>query len=236
MKIAFLTIATNKYAQYCVNLLSSMEKFAFSDTDDDVSLIALSNVDIQIKKKHRIKFITSNLTHVPFPLISLLRYHYYSNISSLLKEYDYIFHIDCDMEMNEIVSKEIIHDRVCVRHPGVNKFKVSNVDFPYDRTPSSNAFIPIGLGEDYYQNCLQGANCDEFLKMCNILKNKIETDLRKNYIALWHDESYMNRYMLDNPPSLVLSSEYAYFHLYDCGPKKKIIHLDKNHLEMRKTD
>jgi hypothetical protein len=72
--------------------------------------------------------------------------------------------------------------------------------------------------------------------MCNILKNKIETDLRKNYIALWHDESYMNRYMLDAPPSLVLSSEYAHFHLYDCGPKKKIIHLDKNHLEMRKTD
>ncbi len=235
MKIAFITIATNKYVNYCLNLISSLDKYAFTDTNDDVSIIVLSNLDFEIKEKYRINLVKSYITHIPFPLISLLRYQYYSSVSEILQNYDYVYHIDCDMQMNEIVSREIIHDRVCVRHPGINKFKSSNVNFPYDRNPNSNAYISQGLGDDYYQNCFQGGKTEEFLKMSLLLRDRIETDLRNNYIALWHDESYMNRYMCENKPSLVLSSEYAYCNLYDCGPKKKIIHLDKNHLELRKS-
>jgi hypothetical protein len=71
--------------------------------------------------------------------------------------------------------------------------------------------------------------------MCNILRNRIEEDLRKNYIALWHDESYMNRYMIENPPTTILSPVYAQPQNWASFGRTKIMHVDKNHLEVRKT-
>jgi histo-blood group ABO system transferase len=69
--------------------------------------------------------------------------------------------------------------------------------------------------------------------MCSTLKHRAEEDLRKNYIALWHDESYMNRYMVENPPTLVLPPTYAQPENWPSFGETKIMHLDKNHLEMR---
>jgi hypothetical protein len=235
MKIAFLTIATNKYVNYAHNLIKSLEAYAFKDTNNEVSLIVCTDQDIEFDNKKRVRGISTYITHVPFPIISLLRYHYYSDISDSLRHFDYVYHIDCDMQMNETVSEEILSKRVCVQHPGVNRsFSPAN-QFPYDKNPQSNAFIDDYSGYDYYQNCFQGGETEEFITMCISLRNKIEEDLRKNYIALWHDESYMNRYMNDNRPTLVLPSIYAYPQNWNLGPVKKIIHLDKNHLEMRKT-
>jgi hypothetical protein len=235
MKIAFLTIATYKYAAYAFNLIESLNKYAFNDTNNDISLIVCSDHDIKFDNTQRVKGYIHNITHIPFPLISLMRYHYYSALELILQEYDYVYHIDCDMQLNELISNEILGNTVCVEHPGYI-INVPPERLPYDRKQDSNAYVSLIGGTKYYQNCFQGGKTSLFLKMCRELKHKIEEDLRKNYIALWHDESYMNRYMVDNPPDLVLPFVYAYPELYDLGPIKKIIHLHKNNLEIRKTN
>jgi len=235
MKIAFLTIATYKYAAYAFNLIESLNKYAFTDTTNDISLIVCSDHNIVFDNNKRVKGYVQHITHIPFPLISLMRYHYYSNLELILQEYDYVYHIDCDMQLNDVVSNEILSNTVCVEHPGFLG-DISHEQLPFDRTNNSNAYVSFTSGKKYYQNCFQGGKTSLFLKMCTELKHKIEEDLRNNYIALWHDESYMNRYMVDNPPDLVLPFVYAYPELYDLGPIKKIIHLHKNHLEIRKTN
>ena len=232
MKIAFVTIATNKYISFAENLLDSLGQFAFMDANVKTDLFVFSNIpQIFDLKNGRIKAKGIMTTHVPFPLISLLRYHYYSSCQQL-EEYDYVFHIDCDMQLMDHVGHEILGERVCTLHPG---FLTENLpeNFPYDRNISSNAYIKIGSGTNYYQNCFQGGTSKEFLNMCNVLKIKCEEDLRKNYIALWHDESYMNRYMVTNPPTVVLPPTYAQPQSWPSFGPTKIMHLDKNHLEMR---
>jgi histo-blood group ABO system transferase len=234
MKIAFVTIATNKYIKFAENLLDSIGKYGFLNTNIKTDLFVFSNIPqiFQLKNgRTKVKGIIT--THVPFPLISLLRYHYYSSCNEL-EDYDYIFHIDCDMELKDNLGEDILGERVCVLHPGFAGIK-DNMSYPYDRNQLSNAYVELGGGNQYYQNCFQGGSSKEFLNMCKILKERCEDDLRKNYIALWHDESYMNRYMIENPPTLVLPPTYAQPQNWPLYGPTKIMHLDKDHLEMRKT-
>jgi hypothetical protein len=234
MKIAFVTIATNKYISFAENLLDSLGQFAFMDGNVKTDLFVFSNIpQIFDLKNGRIKAKGIMTTHVPFPLISLLRYHYYSGCQEL-QEYDYIFHIDCDMQLMDHVGREILGERVCTLHPGFSQINLPE-NFPYDRNIGSNAYVKIGSGINYYQNCFQGGSSKEFLNMCSVLKNKCEEDLRKNYIALWHDESYMNRYMVTNPPTVILPPTYAQPQSWPSFGATKIMHLDKNHLEMRSS-
>lgn len=234
MKIAFVTISTNKYIQYAENLLESMHEYAFANTQHQVDFFIFTNIPELFKNRFgRINSIGVHLSHVPFPLISLLRYHYYSSCQTL-KDYDYIYHIDCDMIVKDTIGSEILGHRVCVSHPSMASFQ-TNLSFPYDRNINYNAGVKFGEGTHYYQNCFQGGEGKEFLNMCNILKNRCEEDLRKNYIALWHDESYMNKYMIENPPSVVLPPTYAQPQSWPSFGETKIMHIDKNHLEIRKS-
>jgi histo-blood group ABO system transferase len=75
--------------------------------------------------------------------------------------------------------------------------------------------------------------------MMEIVVAQIETDLQKNFIAVWHDESHLNRFFIDHLPTKILSPSYCYpenaqnyraiWHL-----KRKLVALDKNHNEVRK--
>ena len=75
------------------------------------------------------------------------------------------------------------------------------------------------------------------MEMAEVIADRVNKDLEKGVIALWHDESHMNRYLLDNPPTLALSPEYCYAEEF-IGTNyphqnPKIIALKKNHAELR---
>lgn len=231
-KIAFITVATRKYIDFAVKLKDSIESFAFTNSNDEVSFIVFSDIPkVFNKKSKRVNCKGVMTTHIPFPLISLMRYNYYSDYEEL-NNYDYIYHIDCDMEIKSAIGDDIIGERVCVEHPGFFNVR-NNHAFPYERNVDSRAFVNFGEGQVYYQNCFQGGSKSEFINMCNILKQNIFDDLKRNKIALWHDESHMNRYMIDNPPSLVLPPTYAQPQFWQSFGETKIIHLDKNHDQIR---
>lgn len=48
------------------------------------------------------------------------------------------------------------------------------------------------------------------MEMSEVIADRVNKDLDNDIIAVWHDESHMNRYMIDNPPTLELSPEYCY--------------------------
>lgn len=236
MKIAFLTIATNKYVNMAKELYESMGTYAFVDSTTTIDFICLTNIPNEFDNlSGRINCKPIHLTHVPFPLISLLRYQYYATIENVLKEYDYVYHIDCDMLLKSNIGNDIIGERVCVIHPGFPIPSIPAKNFPYDRNEKSKAYVALNEGSYYYQNCFQGGMSSEFVNMCKLLRNNIEENLRDNYIALWHDESYMNRYMIDNPPTLILPPTYAQPEQWASFGITKILHVDKNHLAVRKS-
>ena len=69
--------------------------------------------------------------------------------------------------------------------------------FRYDRNKMSSAYIDNIDGDEYIMGGFFGGRKDDFLKMSEILQNNIDKDLENNIIALWHDESHLNRYLVD---------------------------------------
>lgn len=232
MKIAFVTIATNRYVSMAQKLIDSIDVHAFpSDPNVEVTTLCFTNAPREFAARPHVK--TFRINHIPFPLISLMRYQYYAEQTNIFATYDYVYHIDCDMVMVDKIDEEILGDRVCVLHPGFPSLNLSPDSLPFDRTDQMAASVPYGQGKAYFQNCLQGGKAAIFGAMCIDLRERIEADLKKNYVALWHDESYMNRYMVDHPPDVILTPIYAQPQSWPSFGPTKIIHTDKNHTQIR---
>ena len=73
--------------------------------------------------------------------------------------------------------------------------------------------------------------------MAEVLADRVTKDLENDVIALWHDESQMNRYLIDNPPTLSLTPSYCFAEEQMQNPdypyEAKIIALKKDHHELR---
>ncbi len=73
--------------------------------------------------------------------------------------------------------------------------------------------------------------------MAETIAERVNKELEKNVVALWHDESHMNRYLIDTPPTLDLDPTYCYAEEFigTNYPYKpgKIIALKKNHNDIR---
>ena len=93
-------------------------------------------------------------------------------------------------------------------HPGF--YKSSKIEYTYDRNPSSHAYIPFGSGKQYYAGGFNGGKSKNFLTMAKTIATWRKSDQNKNIIPIWHDESYMNKYMFLNPPTLELDPSYCY--------------------------
>lgn len=236
MKLAFLTIATNKY-NYFANILA--QSIDDKCKIENIDLYIFGNSEISYKPKN-FSIKQHYISHTPHPLGTLLRYHFYLEKKDELKKYDYLYHIDSDMKMVDDIGNEIFGNRVCTLHPGW--FHRSDIEnYEYDRNPECTAYVSPDdkrvIPGHMYQNCLQGGSSEEFLKMSCAIRSNIEIDLKKNIVARWHDESYMNKYMLDNRPDKLLSPGYAYPETWNLlNIPKKIMHLSKNHNEIRRAD
>jgi histo-blood group ABO system transferase len=98
--------------------------------------------------------------------------------------------------------------------------------------------VPVGEeGENYYAGGFNGGSTKRFLEMAEVLADRVTKDLENGVIALWHDESHMNRYLIDNPPTLSLTPSYCFAEEMMNNPEyphqPKIIALKKNHSELR---
>ena len=69
--------------------------------------------------------------------------------------------------------------------------------------------------------------------MAQMLDEHIDDDDANKIMACWHDESHMNWYFLNNPPTLILNPGYCYPEKATLPYTKRILALDKNHKEKR---
>jgi Glycosyltransferase family 6 len=226
-KIGILYICTGRYIQFFdsfyqnseLNLLQSYEKHYFVFTENELR--------IENKRVHRVY-----QAKLGWPYDTLMRFHLFISIEKQLQEMSYLFFFNANIIINQRVGEEIIPSEkdnclVGVNHPGF--YKKNSVEFPYERNELSTACIPYEIGDYYYQGCLSGGRTSEYLAMCEKLKNNIDIDLSNELIAVWHDESHLNKYFLEHKPK-ILSPSYAYPETWKIPFRKKIVQLDKNKL------
>lgn len=238
MKIAILYICTGKYEVFWKDFYLTCEEYFLKNIEKEYFVFCDANYIFNQEKNANIHKIYQDFR--PWPYSTLMRYHMFSSISETLNSFDYIFFMNANIKfVGEITEKEILpkgKDKlVTVLHPGfVNK---KRWEFSYDRNPRSTAYIRRNEGKHYVVGGLNGGDKDEYLKMVETLRNNIDVDSTNNVLALFHDESHFNRYIIGREDVKILPKEYIWPENWIFVREPKIVLRDKtkyiNHIDMR---
>ena len=222
--IGFLTVATGKYINFIEPLIRSAKKhfctnhavhyFIFTDTH----MPSTEDTTIIFQKK------------LGWPYDSMMRYAMYASNKNLFKDMDYLFACDSDMLFVDTVGDEILGDRVATLHPAWVGSKGT-----YENRPISIAYIDRNIqGKNYYAGGFNGGKMQEFCDMAQAITKNIYFDLQNRIVAICHDESHLNRFYVDNEPTVILSPSYCYWQGKILPYQQRLVALNKNHDEYRK--
>jgi hypothetical protein len=226
MKIAILYICTGKYDIFWEGFYQSSEHYFLTEHEKHYFIFTDSaSIKAENEKIHII--YQENLG---WPYNTLLRFQFFLKAQEVLKKFDYIYFLNSNMRFLKPVGEEVFPSEeedglLGVLHPSF--FNKESKYFTYDRNKKSLAYIPKGKGKYYFMGGFNGGKAINYLRLINELKRNIDDDLSRNVIALWHDESHLNAYLL-NKNNRVLSPSYGFPEGGNLPFEAKIIILDKN--------
>jgi len=227
MKVVSINIiATNKYINFLPDLIKSIDGFLFKDSTILIIVHTNSNIDEINSGSPRIKILKNEIEHEPWPYTTLKRFHYFNKAKALIEKSDYSFYIDADSLFIGEMKEEFlpVGGMIGTIHPCL----FSGNGTP-ERNPNSKAFISHSENNRYFCGGFFGGDSKSFLKMSEKICSNIEEDLSKGIIAIWHDESHINRFFLDNPPNFTMEPPFAVAEsLTEIHESSKILFLDKN--------
>jgi hypothetical protein len=252
-KIGLLIIATGRYKQLLPPLLRSAEALFFPG--HSVTRFVFSDGQFAAPET----FVLS-IEHEKWPLVTLKRFHYFLRYAERLREMDYLYYIDADMRFVQVCGEEILPaglaGLVGVEHPGYFRegfttitrlvrfaqdrkwppARLKNSELPFERNPASRAFIADSRHSIYYYGGFNGGTAQAFLEMSAELRDAVEEDLSAGIVAVWHDESHLNKYFFDHKPKW-LPPSYSYPEHPECPQiahlKPIIMALHKDHAYFR---
>jgi histo-blood group ABO system transferase len=228
INVGLLVIATNKYIKFVKPLYDSMQRYFFNVPDIQKKMFLFTNQSVFDGP------IAIYQNHEPWPNMTLKRYEIFSCNHLIFKEIDYLYYVDADMIFVDQVGREVLGERVATIHPGF--WNSPRKAFSYETNPQSTAYIDVNEGEHYYAGGFNGGKRDAFLKMSKVISENINKDLENGHIAVWHDESHLNRYLIDHKPTVILDPSYCFPEAEwakDLPFSKKLIALDKDYSDVR---
>lgn len=225
MKIGLLIIATNKYSQFIQPLIDSADKYFLPGEEVTYFIFTDQSIDIQTNRN----YIKVDTEHREWPWMTLGRYKIFSNSSDILKGMDYLYYCDADMRFENLVGQEILSELVATQHHGYYMKRGT----PETNTMSLACVYP-NEEMQYFAGGFNGGSSESYLKMAKTLSKNIDIDFSNEIIAIWHDESHLNRYLIDNNPTKILNPSYCFYeHIVDPRFERKLVALKKNHEEIR---
>lgn len=230
-KIAVLYIGTGRYTIFWDEFYRSCEKNLLRNYEKHYFFFTESK---EFESNEKITIVHQE--NLGWPLITALRFKILNKIKDELKDYDWAFFFNGNMEViREVKEEEFLPNEnegfiVAPLHSG-NKRMKSNYEFDYERNPKSASYIPYGEGKYYFHAGLLGGRVPEFLKMLEVCEKMMDEDLKNNIIPKFHDESVFNKYVLTGAHK-ILSNYYIHpAHgkpFLKFNPKVKIIQRDKS--------
>lgn len=218
-KIGLCVVATGRYIEFIPPLIASAKKYFC--TNHEVTYFVFTDGQLQP---------SDDVTVLPWkklgwPADTLLRFFAYYQYYEHLKKMDYIFACDADVLFVDNVGDEILSDLVASQSPGWIGRRGT-----YEYRPQSTAYVGSQEGEYYFAGGFYGGKSEHVYSLLQEVLLHIATDYNNNIIAIWHDESHLNRYFIDHKPSLILPREYL-ARPFDF-PQRLVV-LDKDHMAFR---
>ncbi|XP_036801460.1 globoside alpha-1,3-N-acetylgalactosaminyltransferase 1-like [Oncorhynchus mykiss] len=231
-------VEDQRYVRFLRDFLETAEKhflvdfnvryYVFTDRPDDVPSVNLSQGRhlsvIQVPGSNRWQEISARRMEIIQTAIE----------RQISREADYIFCLDVDSKFHARWGAESLGRLVAVIHPWF--YQVTRDHFTYERRPASTAYIPMDEGDYYYAGAVFGGLLEEVYTLTKVCRNQLEEDARNSIEAAWQEESHLNRYLLYNKPSKLLSPEYQWDDKKTKTKEVKVIRFSsvvKNYAEIR---
>lgn len=237
-RVAVVVFAVGKYTRFLKGFLESGEKYflvdfrvtyyIFTDHKEEVPKIELG-------KGRKISVVSvPSATRWQDVVLGRMKWATITIDEQIRNESDYLFMMDIDSVFHNRFGAESLSQLSAVLHRGY--YKDSRSRFPYERRPESKAYIPVDEGDYYYTAAVWGGYLEEMYKLVKYCYIQSEEDAKNNIEAAWQEESHLNKYLLYNKPTKVLSPEYLWSD-YDRVPEDikvvRISQLVKNYAEVR---
>lgn len=226
MKILICLMGIGNYAKLIKKQYDDIQKYFLPATEKH--FILFSDQDFNLKNTLFIK-----VDKMDWIGVISKKFEYILRFISYIKRYQWFLCLDADIDfLKTIPEKEFFcHDKPYfgVLHPAVGRSGT------FDDNPHCRAYVR--LDEDrstYWQACLWGGKSEYIRKLISKIKTDIDEDTKKNILAKWNDESYLNRFFIDNKKDVYtyIDSDKAVFGLgHDCFFNKKIVHKNLQWLE-----
>lgn len=234
---AIIFIGTGKYIDYFPKYYETSRNLFLPKTKKTYFVFTDSINYSYLRDKEDVVPVYIDREKWPFP--TLLRFRYIAGISQQLEEYSHIIFIDADMYTYSLVTEEefFSHDKALfgVQHPGCIGKRGT---FEFDQKSTACVSEKDDLST-YWQGCFWGGRSREVLTLSKILAERVSDDLSRNVVALWHDESHLNKYFIEHK-NMVHTYHPGYAYPETLGDKlayeKKFVHLVKDHERMRKIE
>lgn len=200
-RVGLLVTATGKYKVFVLQLVKTAQQF-FLPEHEVTCFIFTDAVDLE--PMHNMVVVPAE--QKPWPFSTMMRSEIYYDNRALFEEYDYLYAIDADMRFAALVGDEILSQLVATQHPGfVGRRGTFETNFR-----STACVHPNEQTTAYKAGGFYGGQKEQFLDFSLRMIGNIKADLESGIIAVWHDESHLNRCFIDTPPTLLLSPEYCY--------------------------
>ena len=170
-----------------------------------------------------------------WPYSSLLRFKMFVSQQAALEQMDFLFFANANLICSQTVTEAEFLPRpqrgerlLVVQQPGF--WDKKPLFCSYDRNPKCRAYIPYNCGRAYVSGGLNGGTAGAFLSMSRELDRRTDADLADGQMALWHDESHLNRYIAEQDPASyrLLTPAYWYPEGWDLPFEQKITVRDKS--------
>lgn len=210
MKIAILYICTGEYVAFWEDFYCSIElNFLPGDVKD---YFVFTDSECIYGEKDNEKIHRIYQESLGWPGNTLFRFQMFSKILEQLKIFDYIFFMNANVECKREITREMFlpqdNDLLVVQHPGY--YDKRNYEFPYERHKKSLAYIPYREGQIYVCGGINGGKAEPYIRLIRELARRIQDDYERGIVAVWHDESQLNRYIIDHTDYRLLTPSFCY--------------------------
>jgi hypothetical protein len=225
LNVSVFSIATNVYFDYWLELHKSASRNLFPDAT--VTFHVFTNIVPTYEQSKDLgeNVITHRIEDLRWPEATITRYEIIAKEMSKVIT-DVIVYLDADMLINETIALKEIFDHesdsmVLVRHPGywrppfredktfylrhlflaisdlVRRLIIGGIG-SWESNEKSTSFVKRSDRRFYYCGGFWMGKKEAIISFAEAMYQNVSKDLDNNVMAIWHDESHLNKWATTN--------------------------------------